>query len=122
MLRRVPCRGRHRLPPWARPQATRDWISSRQQAMDQDKARDFFGQIVVDNGTDLSALLDASPIDEGLQEGLQRISHVVQTLRDAADINPLLTVEVDQVLAGDSTVLRIAISCNHDPGGIEAVQ
>jgi hypothetical protein len=47
----------------------------------------------------------------------------VQTLRDAAaDIDPLLTVEVDQVPAGDSAVLRIAISCNHDPDGIEAVQ
>jgi hypothetical protein len=90
--------------------------------MDQDKARDFFWQIVVDNGADLSALLDASPI-EGLQAGLQRISRIVQTLRDAAaNIDPLLTAEVDQVPPGDSPVLRIAISCNHEPDGTEAVQ
>jgi hypothetical protein len=39
-----------------------------------------------------------------------------------ADVDPLLTVEVDQVPANDSAVLRIAIGCNHDPDGIEAVQ
>ncbi|WP_157119406.1 hypothetical protein [Azohydromonas lata] len=72
---------------------------------------------------ELCAVLDAAPTDHGLQEGLQRIGRVVQTLRDAAaDIDPLLTVEVDQVPAEDSTVLRIAVSCNHDPDGIEAVQ
>ena len=90
--------------------------------MDQDKARDFW-QTTVDHGAELCTLLDASPTEDGLQEGLQRIGRIVQTLRDAAaDIDPLLTVEVDQVPAGDSAVLRIAISCNHDPDGIEAVQ
>jgi hypothetical protein len=90
--------------------------------MNQDKAHDFW-QIVVDGAATLCELLDASPAEHGLQDGLQRIGRVVQTLRDAAaDIDPLLTVEVDQVPAGDSAVLRIAISCNHDPDGIEAVQ
>ncbi|WP_298235641.1 hypothetical protein [uncultured Azohydromonas sp.] len=90
--------------------------------MDQDKAHDFW-QIVVDGAATLCELLDASPAEHGLQDGLQRIGRVVQTLRDAAaDIDPLLTVEVDQVPACDSAVLRIAISCNHDPDGIEAVQ
>jgi hypothetical protein len=90
--------------------------------MDHDKARDFW-QNVVDNGATLCELLDASPSEYGLREGLQRIGRVVQTLRDAAaDIDPLLTVEVDQVPANDSAVLRIAISCNRDPDGVEAVQ
>lgn len=90
--------------------------------MDQDKARDFW-KTVVDHGAELAALLDASPTGHGLQEGIRRIGRVVQTLRDAAaDIDPLLTVEVDQVVAGDSAVLRIAVSCNHDPDGIETVQ
>jgi hypothetical protein len=90
--------------------------------MDQHKARNFW-KTVVDNRGELCALLDASPNEHGIQEGIQRIGRVVQTLRDVAtNINPLLTVEVDQVPAGDSAVLRIAISCNHDPDGIEAVQ
>ncbi|NML16963.1 hypothetical protein [Azohydromonas caseinilytica] len=90
--------------------------------MDQDKARDFW-QIVVDGGATLCERLDASPTEHGLQEGLQRIGRIVQTLRDAAtNIDPLLTVEVDQVPAADGAVLRIAVSCNHDPDGIEAVQ
>jgi hypothetical protein len=47
----------------------------------------------------------------------------VQTLRNAAaDIDLLLTVAVDQVPDDDSTVLRLAASCNRDPDGIEAVQ
>ena len=90
--------------------------------MDQGKARDFW-KTVMNHEAELCAVLDAAPTDHGLQKGLQRIGRVVQTLRDAAtDIDPLLTVEVDQVPAGDSAVLRIAISCNHDPDGIEAVQ
>jgi hypothetical protein len=90
--------------------------------MDQDKACDFW-KTVVDHGVELCELLDASPTDQGLQESLQRIGRIVQRLRDAVtDIDPLLTVEVDQVPAADSAVLRIAISCNHDPAGIEAVQ
>jgi hypothetical protein len=90
--------------------------------MDQGKARDFW-KTVVDHGVELCKLLDASPTDQGLHEGLQRISRIVQRLRDAAaDIDPLLTVEVDQVPAAHSTVLRISVSCNHDPDGIEAVQ
>jgi hypothetical protein len=90
--------------------------------MDQDKARDFW-KTVMNHEAELCAVLDAAPTDHGLQEGLQRIGRVVQTLRDAAaDIDPLLTVEVDQVPASDSAVLRIAVSCNHDPDGIEAVQ
>ncbi len=90
--------------------------------MDQGKARDFW-KTVVDHGVELCELLDASRTDQGFQEGLQRIGRTVQRLRDAAaDIDPLLTVEVDQVPAHDSAVLRIAISCNHDPDGIEAVQ
>jgi hypothetical protein len=90
--------------------------------MDHDKTRDFW-KTVVDHGVELCELLDASPTDQGLQEGFQRIGRIVQRLRDAAaDIDPLLTVEVDQVPADDSVVLRIAISCNHDPDGIEAVQ
>jgi hypothetical protein len=90
--------------------------------MDHDKAHDFW-KTVVDHGVELCELLDASPTDQGLQEGLQRIGRIVQRLRDdAADIDPLLTVEVDQVPAADSTVLRISVSCNHDPEGIEAVQ
>ena len=90
--------------------------------MDQHKARNFW-QTVVNNSARLCAVLDTSPTDHGLQQGLQRIGRIVQTLRNAAAaIDPLLTVEVDQVPANDSTVLRIAISCNHDPDGIEAVQ
>jgi hypothetical protein len=90
--------------------------------MDQHKTRDFW-KTVVDHGSELSALLDAAPNEQGLQQGLQRIGRIVQTLRNAAAaIDPLLTVEVDQVSANDSTVLRIAISCNHDLDGIEAVQ
>jgi hypothetical protein len=90
--------------------------------MDQEKAHDFW-RTVVDHGADLCTLLDTSPAGEGLQEGLQRIGRIVQMLRDAAtEIDPLLTVEVDQVPADDSAVLRIAISCNHDPDGIQAVQ
>ncbi|WP_043458919.1 hypothetical protein [Azohydromonas australica] len=90
--------------------------------MDQDKARDFW-KTVVDTGDTLCALLDASPSDQGLHEGIQRIGWIVQTLRDAAaDIHPLLTIEVDQVPAADNAVLRIAVSCNHDPDGIDAVQ
>jgi hypothetical protein len=90
--------------------------------MDQDKARDFW-KTVVDHGVELCELLDASPTNQGLQESLQRIGRIVQRLRDAVtDIDPLLTVEVDQVPAADSAVLRVAISCNHDPDGIEAVQ
>ena len=90
--------------------------------MDQGKARDFW-KTVMNHEAELCAVLDAAPTDHGLQESLQRIGRVVQTLRDAAaDIDPLLTVEVDQVPADDSAVLRIAISCNHDPDGIEAVQ
>lgn len=43
-------------------------------------------------------------------ESIQCIGHVVQTLRNAAaDIDPLLTVEVGQVPADDSAVLRIAV-------------
>ncbi|WP_028997119.1 hypothetical protein [Azohydromonas australica] len=90
--------------------------------MDQGKARDFW-QIVVDGGATLCKLLDASLTDQGLQEGLQRIGRIVQRLRDAAaDLDPLLTVEVDHVPAADGTVRRISVSCNHDPNGIEAVQ
>ena len=90
--------------------------------MNQHKARDFW-QIVVDSGATLCELLDASAAEHGLQNGLQRIGRTVQTLRDAAtNIDPLLTIEVDQVPAGDSAVLRIAVSCNCDPEGIEAVQ
>jgi hypothetical protein len=90
--------------------------------MDQGKARDFW-KTVMNHEAELCAVLDAAPTDHRLQEGLQRIGRVVQTLRDAAvDIDPLLTVEVDQVPADDSTVLRIAVSCNHDPEGIETVQ
>jgi hypothetical protein len=95
---------------------------SRQQAMDQDKARDFW-RTVVDYGAELCGVQDASLTEDGLQEGLQRIGRIVQTLCDAAaDIDPLLTLEVDHVPALDSAVLRIAVSCNHDPDGIEAVQ
>jgi hypothetical protein len=66
--------------------------------MDQGKARDFW-KTVMNHEAELCAVLDAAPTDHGLQEGLQRIGRVVQTLRDAAtDIDPLLTVEVDQVL------------------------
>jgi hypothetical protein len=90
--------------------------------MDQHKAHDFW-KTVVDNTAMLCELLDASPTDQRLQEGIQRIGRIVQTLREAAaDIDPLLTIEVDQVPAADSTVLRISVSCNHDPDGIDAVQ
>jgi hypothetical protein len=90
--------------------------------MDQDKARNFW-KTVVDHGVELCELLDASPTEPEIQEGLLHIGRIVQMLRDAAtDIDPLLTVELDQVPANDSAVLRIAISCNHDPKGIEAVQ
>jgi hypothetical protein len=90
--------------------------------MDYDKARDFW-KTVMNHSATLCGLLDAMPNEHGLQEGLQRIGRIVQTLRDAAaDIDPLLTIEVDQVPAADSAVLRVAVSCNHDPDGIEAVQ
>jgi hypothetical protein len=90
--------------------------------MDQDKARNFW-KTVVNHGAVLCGVQDAWLTGDGLQAGLKRIGRVVQTLRDAAaDIDPLLTVEVDQVPAHDSAVLRIAVSCNHDPDGIEAVQ
>ncbi|WP_157267982.1 hypothetical protein [Azohydromonas aeria] len=73
----------------------------------------------MDGAATLCDLLDASPAEHGLQEGLQRIGRTVQTLRDAAaNIDPLLPVEVDQAPADDSTVLRIAIGCIHEPDGI----
>ncbi|WP_028999973.1 hypothetical protein [Azohydromonas australica] len=90
--------------------------------MDQHKARDFW-QTVLNNSAQLCAVLDATPTGHGLRQGLQRIDRIVQTLRHAAaDIDPLLTVEVDLVPAEDGAVLRIAVSCNHDPEGIETVQ
>jgi hypothetical protein len=90
--------------------------------MDQRKVRDFW-TTVRDNARTLCAVLDASPAGPGLQGEIQRIGRVVQTLRNAAaDIDPLLSVEVDQVPVNDGALLRIAISCNHDPDGIEAVQ
>jgi hypothetical protein len=90
--------------------------------MDHEKARRFWSTVVA-NGTALCTALHASPSSPGLQAAIQRVAQLVQTLRDAAvDIDPLLTVEVDQLPANDSAVLRIAVSCNHDPDGIEAVQ
>jgi hypothetical protein len=59
----------------------------------------------------------------GCRKDSDSLAGSVQTLRDAvANIAPLLTVEVDQVPADDSALMRIAISCNYDPDGIEAVQ
>ena len=90
--------------------------------MNQHKARDFW-QTVVDNSTRLCAVLDASPTGQGLQEALQHIARILETLCNAAaDIDPLLSVEVDQMPANDGAMLRIAVSCNHDPAGIEVVQ
>ncbi|WP_029002012.1 hypothetical protein [Azohydromonas australica] len=90
--------------------------------MDPHKAREF-RQTVLNNSARLRAVLDAVPTSHGLQQGLQRIGQIVQTLRNpVADIDPLLTVKVDSIPAGDSAVLRIAIGCNHDPDGIETVQ
>lgn len=90
--------------------------------MNQTKARDFWRTVEQAAGT-LCAVLDMSSAGRELQQGIRRIGRLVQKLRSAAaDIDPLLTVEVDQVPADDSTVLRIAVSCNHDPEGIEAVQ
>jgi hypothetical protein len=91
--------------------------------MDPDKARDFW-QTVLDDADTLCAVLDETAVAHGLEEGLQRIGRIVQTLRDAAaEIDPLLSVEVDQIPVDDGAgaVLRIAVSCNHDPEGIEAV-
>ena len=90
--------------------------------MDPNKARDFW-RMVEDAAGTLCAVLDTSSSDHGLQRGIRHIGRLVQKLRSAAaDIDPLLTVEVDQIPADDATVLRIAVSCNHDPVGIEAVQ
>jgi hypothetical protein len=90
--------------------------------MDQRKARDFW-KTVVDSRDTLCAVLDASPTEQGLSDRIQLIGRIVQRLRDIAEeIDPLLSVEVDQVPLDDSAVVRIAIGCNHDPDGIEAVQ
>lgn len=90
--------------------------------MDQDKARQFW-TTVADHGPALCAVLDASAVATDLQPSITRIGCIVETLRDAlADVDPLLRVGVDQVPANDGAVLRIAISCNHDPEGIETVQ
>lgn len=90
--------------------------------MDANKVRDFW-RMVEDAAGTLCAVLDTSSSDHGLQRGIRHIGRLVQKLRSAAaDIDPLLTVEVDQIPTGDATVLRIAVSCNHDPEGIEAVQ
>lgn len=91
--------------------------------MDPNKARAFW-QTVMNSKATLCGLLDALPNEYGFQERIQRIGQVVQMLRDAAaaEIDPLLTIEVDQVPAADSAVLRIAVGCNHDSDGIDAVQ
>jgi hypothetical protein len=92
--------------------------------MDSEKARDFW-RTVLDHAPTLCATLDATTLARGLADDLQRTSRIVQTLRDAvADIDPLLTVEIDQIPVDDGAgaLLRIAVSCDHDPAGIEAVQ
>ena len=90
--------------------------------MDQDKVRQFW-TTVADHGPALCAMLDASAAAVDLQPSITRIGRIVETLRDAAaDIDPVLRVGLDQVPANDGAVLRIAISCNHDTDGIEAVQ
>lgn len=90
--------------------------------MNQDKARQFW-TTVADHGPDLCAVLDASATAVDFEPSITRIGRIVDTLRSAvADIDPLLRVGVDQVPANDGAVLRIAISCNHNPEGIEAVQ
>jgi hypothetical protein len=90
--------------------------------MDADKVHDFWQRVLQHSAT-LAAMLDATVPDHAVQAGIRRIGRIVQTLRSAAaDIDPLLSVEVDQVPTDDNAVLRIAISCNHDPAGIEAVQ
>lgn len=92
--------------------------------MDSEKARDFW-QKVLDHAPALCATLDTTTLAHGLADDLQRIGRIVQALRDAvADIDPLLTVEIDQIpVDGDAgALLRIAVSCDHDPAGIEAVQ
>ncbi|WP_043462146.1 hypothetical protein [Azohydromonas australica] len=65
--------------------------------MDRHKARDFW-KTVVDGREILCAVLDASPTEQGLPDRIQRIGRIVQRLRDiATEIDPLLSVEVDQV-------------------------
>jgi hypothetical protein len=90
--------------------------------MDQDKARDFW-KSVLDNASTLCAVLDAPPTQPELQADIKRIGRIVERLREAAaEIDPRLCVEVDQLPVHDGAMLRIAVSCNHDPEGIGAVQ
>lgn len=90
--------------------------------MNQDKARRFW-TTVADHGPDLCAVLDASAASADFEPSITRIGRIVDTLRSAvADIDPLLRVGLDQLPANDGAVLRIAISCNHNPEGIESVQ
>lgn len=66
-------------------------------AMDLEKARDFW-KTVVDSGAALCSLLDMPCSGPELQDATRRIGRVVQTLCDpAADVDPLLSVKVDQV-------------------------
>lgn len=101
--------GRHRLP---------ELIPLRQQAMNQDRTRDFW-KTVLDGQATLCALLDASATEDGRQEAEQLLETLCNT---AIDINPLLMVEMAPVPVNGSTVLRIVIGCDNNPDGIEAVR